>query len=189
LIQNVPDSARNEQLEDIAAFLLTTLRHTDSSLVEEWEAMRSGIPLLQAQASSEPAAVRKKDLAKDPKALAARARAEMHQLVRLLARKEWEAAAEQLQRVETKPEAQWTPAALETAMAPYFAEHATLDTTPKARQPVLTQLVPDADRTWTVRHAMIDAAGEQDWYIEGTIDLVGRPDVDGALITVHHIGK
>ena len=36
---------------------------------------------------------------------------------------------------------------------------------------------------------MIDSAGEQDWYVEGTVDLVGRPDVDGALINVHHIGK
>ncbi len=182
LIQNVPDSARNEQLEDIAAFLLTTLRHTDSSLVEEWEAMRSGVPM--ALVKDAPEVARKKDLAKDPRALAARVRAELHQLIRLLARKDWEAATEHLQQPEV-----WNVATLEAAMAPYFAEHPTLDTTPKARQPVLTQLVPDGERKWTVRHAMLDSAGEQDWYIEGTVDLVGRPDVDGALINVHHIGK
>lgn len=183
LIQNVPDSARNEQLEDIAAFLLTTLRHTDSSLVEEWEALRSGVPLTTVARDAPAAAPRKKDLAKDPRALAARVRAELHQLVRLLARKEWEAAAEHLQS-ET-----WTTASIEAALAPYYAEHPTLDTTPRARQPVLTQLVPDDDRRWKVRHALIDSQGEQDWYVEGTVDLVGRPDVDGALIAVHHIGK
>ena len=183
LVQNVPDSARNEQLEDIAAFLLTTLRHTDSSLVEEWEAMRSGVPMSTVEKAQPAGPPRKKDLAKDPKALAARTRAELHQLVRLLARKDWEAAAEHLQAER------WTAAMLEAALAPYFAEHPTLDTTPKARQPVLTQLVPDGERKWTVRHALIDSTGEQDWFIEGVIDLVSRPDVDGALIDVHHIGR
>ncbi len=205
LIQNVPDSARNEQLEDIAAFLLTTLRHTDSSLVEEWETMRYGPSeptTVETGVAGAPVATRKKDLGKDPKALAARVRAELHQLGRLLARQEWEAAAEHLQQPD-----RWTASSVEEAMAPYYADYYSLDMTPKARQPVLTQLIPDGDRKWTVRHALTpglprrpEVAGEtevpedqtehlEDWFIEGTVDLVGRPDVDGALITVHHIGK
>jgi superfamily II RNA helicase len=185
IVQNVPDSARNEQLEDIAAYLLTTLKHTDSSLVAEWEAMRFGRELGVVTPPGEEAPKRRRDLAKDPKGLASRVRSEMHQLVRLLARKNYDDAIEQLGGADSG----WTVEAFETALAPYWAEHPTLDTTPRARQPVLTQLIATEDRVWTVRHALIDSKGEQDWYLEGTVDLKGRDDVDGALVSLRHVGK
>jgi superfamily II RNA helicase len=184
LVQNVPEAARTEQLEDIAAYLLTTIRHTDSSLVEEWEAMRFGREFGLVTPPGEEAPKPKLDLAKNPKALAARVRAELHQLVRLLAKKSWDDAAELL-----GPDTEWTADRLEQAMAPYWAAHPTLDTSPRARQPVLTQLIAgDAPRTWVVRHALVDSQGEQDWYLEGTIDLKDRPDVDGALVSLRHLG-
>ncbi len=184
IVQNVPESSRNEALEDIAAYVLTTLKHTDSSLVAEWEAMRYGT----TEEADEPVANtprKKPDLAKNPKALAARVRSELHQFVRLISRKSYEAAVEQLGGVESG----WTEEALEKALEPYWAEHPLLDTTPRARQPVLTQMIPGEDRQWTVRHALIDSKGEQDWYLEGVVDLKGREDVDGALVTIRHVGK
>ncbi|PZR16812.1 MAG: DUF3516 domain-containing protein [Archangium gephyra] len=181
LMQNVPEAVRNEQLDDIAAFLLTTLKHTDSSLVAEWESMRYGRELGVVTPPGEDAPKPRIDLAKNPKALAARVRAEMHQLVRLLARKSYDDAAEQL-GLESGAD-------LEKWLAPYWEEHAYIDITPRARQPVLTQLIPDGDRKWTARHSLVDAKGEQDWYIEGVVDLTERDDVDGALVTVRHIGR
>lgn len=185
LVQNVPEAARNDALEDIAAYLLTTLKHTDSSLLEEWEAMRLGRQLGLVTKPGEEAPRPAKDLAKDPRALRARVRAELHQLVRLLAKKDYEAAMEQL-----PPESALLDAkALEAALAPYWAEHPSLDVTPRARQPVLTQLIEDAPRLWTVRHALLDSTGEQDWYLDGVVDLRERGDVDGALVALRAIGK
>ncbi len=183
LAQNVPEAARTEQLEDIGAFLLTTLKHTDSSLLEEWEAMRYGRELGLVTPPGEEKPRPRKDLAKDPKALAARVRAELHQVVRLLAKKEHGELSELL-----GAEA-WPVEALDRAMAPYWAEHPSLDTTPRARQPVLTQLTPDGERRWIVRHNLLDERGEQDWFVEGLVDLVGREDVDGVLVAVRHVGK
>jgi hypothetical protein len=74
-------------------------------------------------------------------------------------------------------------------MAPYFAEHSSLDVTPKARQPVLTQVSETEPRVWRVRHTLVDSKGEQDWFIEGVVDLRGREDVEGTLVAVRHIGK
>jgi hypothetical protein len=54
---------------------------------------------------------------------------------------------------------------------------------------VLTQLIPDGERRWTVRHALLSPDGEQDWFIEGTVDLVGREEVDGALVQVRQIAS
>jgi superfamily II RNA helicase len=185
IVQNVPEGARTEQLEDIAAYLLTTLKHTDSSLVAEWEAMRYGRELGVVTAPGDAPPKPKRDLAKHPKEMAARVRAEMHQVVRLLARKAYEDLIEQL-----GPDSVLTEASLESALAPYWAEHPTLDTTPRARQPVLTQLTPGPeDRVWTVRHSLLDSKGEQDWYLEGTVDLRGRDDVDGALVSLRHVGR
>ena len=183
IVQNVPEAAHTEALDDIAAYILTTLKHTDSSLVAEWEAMRYGTVTEQPDVAQQKP---RYDLAKNPKALAARVRSELHQLVRLLAKKSYEDAVEQLGGPESSG---WTADTLEAALAPYWAEHASLDTTPRARQPVLTQLIPGEERQWTVRHALIDSKGEQDWYIEGVIDLRGKDDVDGSLITIRHVGK
>jgi hypothetical protein len=186
IVQNVPESAHTEALDDIAAYVLTTLKHTDSSLVAEWEALRYGRELDPVHPErSRGAPPPRRDLAKDPKALAARVRSELHQLVRLLAKKSYEDAVEQLGGADSG----WTTDTLEAALAPYWVEHPSLDTTPRARQPILTQLIPGEERQWTVRHALIDSKGEQDWYIEGVIDLQGRDDVDGALVTVRHVGK
>jgi hypothetical protein len=183
LVQNVPEASRTEQLEELAAFLLTTLKVTDSSLVEEWEAMRYGRAMSIVPAPGETLHAPKKDLAKDVKALASRVRAELHQLVRLLARKEYDEAAERL-----PPESGLDAAALEAALAPYWAAHPSIDVTPRARQPVLTQLVENGPRRWTVRHALLDEKGEQDWFIEGEVDLTERQDVDGAIVAVRRIG-
>ena len=185
IVQNVPEAMHSEALDDIAAYVLTTLKHTDSSLVAEWEAMRYGRELGVVTEPGTAPPKPKRDLAKHPKELAARVRSELHQLVRLLARKQYESAVEQLGGEESG----WTKDAFEKALQPYWAEHPVLDTTPRARQPVLTQLIPGEDRQWTVRHALIDSKGEQDWYVEGVVDLKGRDDVDGALVTLRHVGK
>jgi superfamily II RNA helicase len=96
LNQTVPDSTRTEALEDISAYLLTTLKATDSSLLEEWESMREGKKLGVVVPQGEQLPRRIKDLALDAKALAARVRAEMHRLVQILAKKNYAQVVELL---------------------------------------------------------------------------------------------
>lgn len=182
LVQNVPEAARDEALEDIAAFLHATLKRTDSSLLAEWEALRDGVQVPVAQPDAE-VPLPKKDIAKDLKALKARVRAELHQFVRLLAKRAWEDAAEALPSESELCDAK----ALEAALEPYWATHAAIDVTPRARQPVLTQLIEEAPRLWVVRHALMSPDGEQDWYLEGVVDLRGREDVDGPLVALRSI--
>jgi hypothetical protein len=127
--------------------------------------------------------VRRPDLAQNPKALAARVRAECHRVVALLAKKAHETLAELLGEGT-----RFTVQFLDETMAPYWAAHPTIDTTPKARQPVLTHLTPDGQRRWLVRHDLLDETGERDWYLEGVIDLSGRDDVEGLLLELRHVG-
>jgi len=94
----VPESARDDELWDAIGFFRALLARVDSSLVEEWEErMRPGdraSPLdPSGRGPDRPAAPQPYDLARHPRALAARVRGELHLLVRALAERDWEAAA------------------------------------------------------------------------------------------------
>src|SRR5690606_3995890 len=89
LVQTIPESARDDELWDAIGFFRAMLARVDSSRVEEGEErMRPG----EARADR-PAPPQPYDLARHPRALAARVRGELHQLVRALAARDWEAAA------------------------------------------------------------------------------------------------
>ncbi len=102
LSTNVPELARDESVEDVLAFLLTTLKQVDASLLEEWQSMRE-VPR-DVSVEKEVAVRQKPDLAANPRMLGARVRAEMHRLVTALARKMYEDAAEML-----PTSSGWTP--------------------------------------------------------------------------------
>jgi len=178
LLQNVPESARSEGVDDALAFLFATLKQVDSSLLEEWEALRDGVTPVAAA----PAAPRKKDLADNPRQLTARARAELHRLVSLLARQRYEDAAEALGE-----DSGWDKDSLEEALAPFLAEHPALDATPKARTSEWTRVDQDAPRRWRFRQTLHDAEGPTGWWLEGVVDLEGRLDVDGALVKLEGV--
>jgi superfamily II RNA helicase len=184
-------------LEDVMAFLLTTLKQVDSSLLEEWLAMRDGVPMAPTVPTEERPKP-KRDLAALPRELAARVRAEAHRFISLLARKNYEEAAELL-----AVQGGWTTERLEKEMEPFWAAHPVLDATPRARQPKLTQLTLEEPRVWNVRHTLLapDAVAtlalpegaappelEDEWMLEGTVDLRGRLDPDEAIFDLRRIG-
>ena len=184
LLQNVPESMRDEVMADVLAFLRATVRSTDASLLEEWEAMRAGEGVERVIAPShEPKPAPKLDLAKHPRALAARVRAELHRLTRVLALRQYEEALELLAH-----SGGWTAERLEAELKPWWDAHPAIDTTPRARAPHLTQLTEDEPRVWTVRQSLLDPTGESDFMIECVVDLRGRNDPDEPLIDLRRVG-
>jgi superfamily II RNA helicase len=185
LVQTVPEGYRGDELLDVIAFLRATVRGVDSSLVDEWERLRD--PAYQAAALDPRAAVAATlgppPVWADPRAFAARIRNEAHALLVALARKDWAAAAAAL-----APGSEWGPAALEAAMAPYFAEHPRVDVTPAARRPHNTFVKELGARRWEVVQKIVDEAGEADWMLQCEIDLAGDRDRDAPLLTLVRVG-
>ncbi|MCI0571097.1 MAG: DUF3516 domain-containing protein [Myxococcaceae bacterium] len=181
LQQGVPDSAKTEELEDLIAHLRQLVRGVDSSLVDEWERMRNP-GAAQAKGEAAPAAPR--PLWDDPRRLGARVRAELHALVKMLAEKRWEEAAAGVR----DPEGRWTPSAVEAALEPYFAEHPSIDTTPRFRRPQHTVMTPEGARRWRVRQKLLDPEGDEDWMVEAVVDLSGEGSEEGPLIQLERIG-
>ena len=98
LDQTVPEPAKTDALWDVLGFFRSLVGETDASLLEEWESLRHPEELLELKTQPEKRkeAAWLKELLSDPRVFAARVRAEMHLLVRALARKDWEDAAERV---------------------------------------------------------------------------------------------
>ncbi len=182
LLQTVPEGYRNDDLLDVIAFLRGTVRGVDSSLIDEWERMRD--PAYQAAAKADPrAALGPPPVWADPRAFAARIRNELHALLVALARKDHEAALAAL-----APGTDWTAARLEVELAPYWAAHPRIDTTPAARRPHHTFVKELGPRRWEAVQRIVDEAGEVDWAIVCELDLSGPHDPDRPLLSLVRIG-
>ena len=185
LVQTVPETYRNDELLDVIAFLRATVRGVDSSLIDEWERMRD--PAYQARVVDARAAVAETlgppPVWADPKAFLARIRNELHRLLVALARKDAEGAAAALANG-----VEWPPARLDEALAPYWAEHPRIDTTPAARRPHNTFVKELGPRRWQAVQRIVDEAGEVDWAIECEIDLSSPRDPDAPLLSLVRIG-
>ena len=183
LAQTVPEGYRDEALDDVLAFLRATVRGVDSSLLDEWERMRDADyqPLPQA-APERP--LGPPPIWADERAFKARIRSELHRLLVALARKDWPAALAALR----DPEGSWTPASLEAALAPYFAEHPRIDVTPAARRPDRTHLSAGGDRRWEAVQQVVDEAGEADWALFCEVDLTRPFEADRPLVSLVRVG-
>lgn len=182
LVQTVPEGYRDEVLDDVIAFLRTTVRGVDSSLLDEWERLRD--PAYQAAPAPALArVVAPPPIWADARAFAARLRTELHRLLTALARKDWEGAAAALREGSG-----WTPARLEAELAPYWAAHPRIDVTPAARKPHQTFVKELGPRRWEAVQRIVDEAGEVDWMIQCEVDLAGDFDADRPLLTLLRVG-
>jgi superfamily II RNA helicase len=195
MAQTVPESYRDERVDDVIAFLRATVRGADASLLDEWEHLRDPAyrdargPSTPVSAAMQPSTYAQGERPPaqpdgDPRAFAARVRNELHRLLVAVAGKRWDAAAAAL----FQPGGAWPPARLEQELAPYFAEHPSIDTRPNARLPHNTILEKTGPRTYAAQQRIVDPEGEVDWAIHCAIDLA-QPRPEGApLLELVRIG-
>jgi Superfamily II RNA helicase len=196
LDQTVPEPAKTDELWDVLGFFRALVGETDASLLEEWESLRHPEELLEAKAEPEKPrqAAWLKELLSDPRVFAARVRSEMHLLVRALARKDWEDAAERVwQPAETGAEGAdadlaWSAERFEAALAPFFEEHAELLAGPESRLHKWTSLKPAGPRQWNVTQTLLDPVEDNAWAVFAEIDLRDETAPDGPILRVTRIG-
>ena len=185
LDQTVPEAAKTDELWDVLGFFRSLVGETDASLLEEWESLRHPELLLAEQAAPAAPAQKKEatwltELLANPRVFAARVRAEAQLLVRALARKDWEEAAERVyadagrtplgRRRASRP--RWRRSSTSTASCSSGAE---------ARLHHLTRLRAAGPRRWEVTQTLLDPKGDNTWAIFAEIDLTDarrarRPD-------------
>lgn len=183
LQQTVPEQARTDAVIEQLEFLRGTVRAVDSSLIDEWEAMRDPDALV-ARARHVPAPPKKKDPAADPRMFAARLRTELQLVVRALAASRWEEALRGL----NDPDEEWTPQLLEKAVEPFLAEHGGFDTTPRSRTVDMTFIRPAGQRQWDVVHKLLGQDGDDTWMLDAHVDLTGDYDPEAPLVRLRRVG-
>ncbi|MBN1655772.1 MAG: DUF3516 domain-containing protein [Deltaproteobacteria bacterium] len=181
-VQTVPEIYKNDPVIEMLAFLRATLERVDSSLLHEWELLHG---VRKADRWIEPEEYRV-DISADIKSFFARIRAEMHHLVRALAHKDYEEASLSISQSQDDP---WTPERFERAIEPFYLEHSRILFDHRARYSEYTRIEQKASHYWLVRQNLLDPEDENDWYIEGEVDLRDDFAKAGALVMVTSLGK
>ena len=176
LERSVPDASKTDALHDVLAYLRELVRHTDASLLEEWEARASGASGATSSSQADALRLRPASGASEvsrlsSRAFQARVRTELQSLVRALAHGDYEEAAGWLRQ---DPEDPWDAARLAAELAPFLAAHERIRFDPAARRADQTVLRSVAPLLWRVQHVLPDPAGEDSAYLEGEIDLRGE---------------
>jgi len=202
LRNTVPDSAKTEELDDLIHWLGETIRQTDSSLLDEWEALTD--PELVAAAAARAAEgaplAPSRPITGNERAFRVMVRNAVFRRVELAARDVYRDLAELERAVAelTDPprEPVMTVDDWDAALEAYWDDHDEIGLGPEARGPSMLEITPlvgpqpgvrevpgvassgPADvRLWQVRQTIADPAGDHDWVIEAVCDLDASDEV------------
>jgi superfamily II RNA helicase len=179
LRRTVPSHARTEDVEDLISWLGELVRQVDSSLLEEWEALRN--PAAEVPAA-QPVDEAPPPVTANRRAFRVLVRNAVFRRVELMALRRW------IDLGELDPE--FGQDAWEEAVRAYFDEHDVLGTGPDARGPALFSVAEEPGR-WVVRQTLDDPRGDHDWVLDATVDLAAS-DVAGTAVlrveAVHVLG-
>ncbi|WP_431878685.1 DEAD/DEAH box helicase [Amycolatopsis sacchari] len=179
LRHTVPDEAKTEPLQDLIAWLGELVRQVDSSLLDEWEALRHPTdPAAHAPSLPEgPPPVTRNE-----RAFRVLVRNELFRRVELAARR----AYEELGGLDAA--SGWDAVEWEAALEEYYEEHDELLTGPDARGPALLIIEQEAE-VWRVRQIFDDPDGNHDWGISAEVDLAASDEAGSAVLRITDVNR
>ena len=184
LRQTVPQAHRPPELEDLVEWLGETVRQTDSSLLDEWEALSD--PEHRPRTPVDAAAPPPRPLSQQERAFRVMIRNAMWRRVELVARDDVDGLAAlslgEVSRLEPPREVAMTREDWDAALEAYYAEHDSVGTDADARGPDLF-VVERSGRQWPVRQTLADPAGHHDWVIEAAVDLDASDETGELVLT------
>jgi superfamily II RNA helicase len=178
LKQTVPESARTEELIDVIEWLGELVRQVDSSLLDEWERLRT-------PEGDEAEAVRPGEppkLTDNVRAFRVLVRNHLFRRVELAALRRYD------QLGELDAEWGWDADAWREAMEPYFELYDTLGTDADARGPHLLMIDQRPD-VWVVRQIFADPEGDHDWGISAEVDLAASNEAGEAVVRIVDVNQ
>lgn len=202
LRQTVPAAHRSEQFDDLFEWLGETVRQTDSSLLDEWEALSDPdanerleeLEGLAAHGGTRP----NRPITANERAFRVMVRNAMFRRVELAALDRFgdlaqldaaNAALPEPPRQTLMDQAAW-----DEALGAYYADHDSIATDADARGPHLLAVTaatapppgttePERDhRLWEVRQTLHDPEGDHDWVIEAVVDLDASDDAGEPVV-------
>ncbi len=182
--QTISEEQRTPELDDLIEWLGEVVRQTDSSLVDEWEALVNGDVAEAAAEHDEIAPPQPARLTGNPRAFRVLVRNALFQRV-LLAAADDVAGLAALDGAAGFGQDEW-----DAVLEEYYDEHDTIGTDGDARS--MQYLVLDengAGRTWRARQIFADPSGDKDFGFSATIDLDASDETGEAVVRVTEIGR
>lgn len=210
LRQSVPEQHRSEELEGLVEWLGETVRQTDSSLLDEWEALTdpaAALARLGDELTHHAPPPPPRPLSQQGRPFDVMVRNAMFRRVELVARDDLDGlmALERAAADRTEParEVVMGRSAWDAAIEDYYAEHDSVDLGPDARGPRLlvttatTGVPPGLDgdappaRLLEVRQTVHDPAGHHDWVVDAVVDLDATDELGELVmptVAFHRLG-
>jgi superfamily II RNA helicase len=183
LRQTVPEAEKTEDLDDLITWLGELIRQTDSSLLDEWEALVAGAPPTRERPVEPPPPP---PITANTRAFTVLVRNALFRRVLLAARGNWAELG------ELDGAGGWTADAWAEAIHAYTDMHGPLPTGPAARGPhllVIDRSPAGRPGIWTVRQIFDDPSGDHDWGIRAEVDLAASDEQAAAVLRVVHVGS
>ena len=184
LRQTVPEALRTPEVGDVIEWLGEVVRQTDSSLLDEWEALTDPAKIAEAARTGAPPPPVVRGVTANTRAFTVAVRNAMFRRVDLMARRRWWDLGE-LDGEDGWDADRWAAAGQE-----YYAEHADVGTGAPARAPAMLQItVERSPRRWHVRQVIDDPDGDGDWGITAELDLEECDEVGSALVRLIDVAR
>lgn len=193
--QTITEEQRNPELDDLIEWLGEVVRQTDSSLVDEWEALLNGDVLLALAEEQEIAPPQPARLTGNVRAFTVLVRNALFQRVLLAARDDVDGLG------ALDAAAGFDGDAWDAVLEEYYESHDEIRTDADARS--MSYLVLDqtgttgagatgaagASRVWRARQIFADPSGDKDFGFSATIDLDASDEAGEAVVRVTEIGR
>ena len=156
LKQNVPENLMTDETDEVIEWLALTIRSIDSSILDEWMMLTTGTPAKKNSTVD----LFEQD---NKRALVAMIRNASWRIVTLLARKQYDQAAELCAASAER---------LENELGPYFDEYDAILIDANARAPKFTELTSStASATWHFEQVLSDPCQHHGWRLRFSLDI------------------
>jgi hypothetical protein len=180
LLQSIPELSRTPELEELIETLGTLVRGVDSSLLDEWERLKSPAYVAAATVELE---LPHDDITRNTRVFTALIRNLMFSLLRALQDRDYETV---LDLAEIGAFAGGA-IEIERAMRPFFEEGFSIRLDAQGRSPTNTELVKE-DQYWVVTQSILVGDEVSEYVVRGRIDLKRSADERRPVLLLDHVG-
>jgi superfamily II RNA helicase len=184
MVQNVPESAKTDEVWDIQEWLGELVRQVDSSLIDEWERIQAGTDAIAAGGDDDGVAaeLERRDVMANRRAFAVMVRNEAFRWAQLLARRDHEEFA----AAQPEGRQRWRPSEVESLMAPYWEMYDTIGIDADARSAAFFSWEVEAGQ---VQQILVDPDGHNEWRILAKVDEEASRDAGEAVLALQTIER
>jgi Domain of unknown function (DUF3516) len=190
LRRTVPESIKTDELDEIVDWLGETVRQTDSSLLDEWEALTDP-DAAQRVADGEPVPP-VRPITGNERAFTRMVRNALFQRVRLAATDRSDALGDldTANAALTDPPGRPAMSASDwhDALGAYWDEYEWIDTGPQGRSPSLLMIERADPAVWRLRQIIEDPDGNHDFAIVGSVDLDASDAAGEPVVRIESFG-